>query len=216
MERFFEEIYEECRNIAFLEKVIKKAHYEQADLELLGTVLEQMLGRMHTDAAWSDAPARGDRREVVMTLGAGVDALQDEYLQQGLLTEAYMVEVLGSEILLAAYSCYNRWVGGNSSCVVERYHFLGSGEYPLEGLKGFLERSRLQVHCTEGYCMVPKKSVVFVAQLAPAGSAVCESICLGCGRKDCPNRMEKGRDELPKNMMDHPLTYGYAKIFGLR
>ena len=171
-----------------------------------------------------------------MTLGAGVDELQGAYLEEGKLTEAYMVEVLGSEILLLAYTTYNTFVAENTDAVVKRYYFLGTGEkvvlkgnpgkgdsetdaqaldLRLEALPGILERSGLPVTCTEGYCMLPKKSVAFYAELTKDKAAACEGICMGCGREDCPNRMTAGNRTQGNRTLDRPLTYGYARILGL-
>ena len=178
--------------------------------------------------------------EVVMTLGGGVDELQERMLNEGKLTEAYMIEILGSEILLRAYAAYNEWVKENSDEVVRRYYFPGAQEadtgsenektsvsgrqnktgisaalMKLEMLPEILRRSGLPVSCTEGYCMVPKKSVAFYAQLSGDRKTVCEGICMGCGRNDCPNRMADS-EKLPGNrVLDRPLTYGYARILGL-
>ena len=171
-----------------------------------------------------------------MTLGAGVDELQEAYLAEGKLTEAYMVEVLGSEILLLAYTTYNTFVAENTDAVVKRYYFLGTGEkvvlkgnpgkgdseadaqaldLRLEALPGILERSGLPVTCTEGYCMLPKKSVAFYAELTKDKAVSCEGICMGCGREDCPNRMAVRNHTQGNRTLDRPLTYGYARILGL-
>ncbi|MBE5862034.1 MAG: hypothetical protein E7295_04200 [Lachnospiraceae bacterium] len=190
-------------------------------------------------------------RAVVMTLGAGVDQLQEDMLAAGKLTEAYMVEVLGSEILLLAYSALNAWVKEHTDFVVKRYYFLGVGEYvtiyeadqdgmgggheaedhktarthtetaarislELATLPDMLERSGLPVTCTEGYCMMPKKSVAFYAELTKDRTVTCEGICMGCGRKDCPNRMDALERTRGNRTLDRPLTYGYARILGLR
>ena len=273
----FQKIAEECKKTGFLEMVLEKAHYEPQDRELLWSMLEQMLQRMEGEASWSakaveagnancdekagdiqsvgagkascDETATGVQA-VVMTLGAGVDQLQEEMLVEGKLTEAYMVEVLGSEILLLAYSALNAWVKEHTDFVVKRYYFLGMGEYvtirkadqddmvgeqegennkiariltetvdrislELATLPDMLERSGLPVTCTEGYCMLPKKSVAFYAELTKDKAVACEGICMGCGRKDCPNRMDVGERTRGNRTLDRPLTYGYARILGL-
>lgn len=224
MDPLFQVVTEKCKTTGFLEMILEKAHYVQEDRALLWSVCEQVLASME-GAGWSSSPvpgAGGRYSEVVITLGRKVDELQEAYLRDGKLSEAYMVEVLGSEILLVAYGAYNAWIGENTENVVKRYHFLGTpaeaGGLPcgLEELPGILERSGLPVTCTEGYCMVPKKSVAFYAELTGDRTTVCEGICMGCGRKDCPNRMDAG-DRLQGNRtLDHPLTYGYMRIFGLK
>jgi hypothetical protein len=259
MDGLFRKITEECRKTGFLETVLEKAHYAPEDRELLWSVLEQVLQRMEGEACWS-AKAMGDRepgvRAVVMTLGAGVDQLQEKMLAEGKLTEAYMIEVLGSEILLLAYSALNAWIKEHTDFVVKRYYFLGMGEYVTiqkgqwEGIDGertdkegtdkdgktsgnhadgavrialelktlpdMLEKSGLPVICTEGYCMMPKKSVAFYAELTKDRMVTCEGICMGCGRKDCPNRMDALERTRGNRTLDRPLTYGYARILGLR
>ena len=302
MEKMFQEVLARCRRADFLESVMTKARYGAEDRELLWSVLEKMLACMEKEGCWSErevgqgeesAAARQGAenglkerpkenaalfREVVMTLGNGIDELQEAFLQEGKLTEGYMVEVLGSEILLLAYGAYNEWVKAQGTYVVRRYHFLGTeegehtGERPrgeeerqaaerprgegesqtaersqgeeerqaaehlrtVEGkqlreqvragerpslsllaLPGMLERSGIGVSCTGGFCMVPKKSVAFYAELSKDASAVCEGICVGCGRRDCPNRMESVKQERGNKTLDHPLTYGYARIFGV-
>ncbi len=233
MDQLFEKVAEKCKMVAFLESVMSKAHYASEDRELLVDVLGKILDCMEEDAAWGAKDVGAGRaQEVVMTLGAGVDKLQEALLAEGKLSEAYMVEVLGSEILLLAYTVFNSWVKEHTDFVVKRYYFLGMGEKAVIGgadgkekaaevdlrlaaLPEMLERSGLSVACTEGYCMVPKKSVAFYAELSKDRAVVCEGVCLGCGRKDCQNRMEAGERARGNRVLDRPLTYGYARIFGL-
>lgn len=234
MDQLFVAIAEKCKTAGFLESVISKAHYASEDRELLFDVLEKILKCMEAGAAWSGkdvaalvkevggggeaAQAKAGSawtQEVVITLGDSVDKLQEEYLAACQLTEAYMVEVLASEILLLSYAEYNQWIKSNTDKVVSRYHFLGAdAAHPLEGLPSFLERSGLPVTCTEGYCMLPKKTVAFYAELTGDRATTCEGICMGCGRTDCPNRMDAAQTK-GNRTLDRPLTYGYARIFGL-
>lgn len=246
MEELFKDVEERCRKANFIESIMEKAHYAPEDRELLWSVLEKILACVADGAGVGDRDVLGGEapgssvREVVMTLGKGVDELQDQFLSDGLLTEAYMVEVLGSEILLLAYAAYNSRVKEHTDYSVRRYYFLGSAKsavlgggsrdssgcrdaaeagievsLELETLPAILERSGLPVACTEGYCMVPKKSVAFYAELTKDKTVTCEGICMGCGREDCPNRMAAGERQQGNRALDRPLTYGYARILGL-
>ena len=255
MDQLFEAVAEKCKPAGFLESVISKAHYASEDRELIFDILEKILKCMEEGAVWSGKDmerdlAQGARgiggtaqvQEVVITLGDGVDKLQEEYLSACQLTEAYMVEVLGSEILLLAYAAYNTWIREHLDFAVKRYYFLGTGEYvtitgedmdrehsgeekraetdtgislKLSALPDMLKRSGLAVTCTEGYCMLPKKTVAFYAELTADHDTVCEGICMGCGRTDCPNRMDIGERTRGNRTLDRPLTYGYSRIFGL-
>ncbi|MBR1853267.1 MAG: hypothetical protein IJ794_09030 [Lachnospiraceae bacterium] len=184
---------------------------------------------------------------VCITLGPGVDALQETYLSTDRLTEAYMVETLGSELLLKSYPQWNEQIAAQGRYRVKRYYFLGSeAKYPIEALPALLESLQVPITCTSAYCMLPKKSVAFYAELAEqvahetgiqtaqgtepqdaddqaAGQPAerdehfCEGICAGCNSTNCPNRMEKRHGNAwETDMTDRPFTYGYQRIFGMR
>lgn len=103
---------------------------------------EAMLPRMGEQACWnhrlfgvSGVPVGS---EAVITLGKGLDELQEEYSSKGLLSECYMVEALSSELLLLSYSAYNRETGEGERTACARLHFLGSGEtYPCRFFQTF-------------------------------------------------------------------------------
>lgn len=166
---------------------------------------------------------------VGITLGKGIDELQEKYLQNGFLTESYMIEVLSSELLLESYRAYTEWLVVHRDLHVARLHFLGgeisetseqkiSSLLRLANLPMLLQELALPVTCNAAYCMIPKKSVVFYAELTKDPFTKCAGICLGCGRRDCPNRMEE-KENFPlrfADMTDRPLSYGYARIFPKR
>lgn len=224
----------------FLREICRKYHYEEPQLPLLAAVAVSMQERLLADvrtgkAGWCCAqekagpygkgrsvrPYRGEDSKqltgVCITLGPGIDALQEDYLESGLLSEAYMTEIIASELLLKAYPQWNEWLAAQGSCHVKRYYFPGSEPgYPIELLPELLEELEAPVACTEAYCLLPKKSVAFYAELTEEQGTVCEGICAGCGSSNCPNRMEKnGAVNYVPDMTDRPFTYGYRRIFGL-
>lgn len=238
MAQFFGELLDAFSDKTFLEKVCKKYHYGGEQLQELAAVAAEMLPLMRTEACWERiACGAAERRvqtggeislicppviePVIMTLGAGVDTLQESYLKRGLLSEGYMIESLASELLLKGYGAYNRHVAAHTVFHVARYHFPGGEEsYPLEQLPRLLEQTSLSVTCNGAYCMQPKKSVVFWAELTTEDTAYCQGICVGCtagsGGKSCPNRIEDGIHlrQVLSGMTDVPLSYGYSRIFG--
>lgn len=231
MEGFFTDVLDRLTNSNFLEAVQSKYHYQKEQLDELKSVAEQLLPLMRREACWNqgefstDVPghwqvcAEGPFREVVLTLGESVDLLQEEFLQEGLFSECYMVEALASEMLLQGYAAYNRNVVEHSEFHVARYYFPGScDEFPLELLKGVLDRLKMPVRCNEAFCMIPKKSVAFVAELTRDEVRRCQGICVGCNSSNCPNRIEEGmhQSRAITNMADKLLNYGYSKIFGRR
>lgn len=224
---------------------MKKYHYDPEEYSDLKKIAEQMEPCLETEAGWQDRDceetfSKGERSflAVGITLGKEIDELQENYLQDGLLTESYMIEVLSSELLLKSYQAYTEWVAAHRELHVARLHFLGTeisgsdvsgsitldsedsdkklcNRLRLENLPTLLQELQLPVTCNEAYCMIPKKSVVFYAELTKDAFTKCAGICLGCGRRDCPNRMEE-KENFPlrfADMTDRPLSYGYARIF---
>ena len=223
MQPLFSEITALCRDEQFLHSVMKKYHYDPEEYPTLMQLAEQMVPCLETEAGWQDRDfeetfPEGERSflAVGITLGEGIDALQENYLREGLLTESYMIEVLSSELLLKSYQAYTKCVASHRELHVARLHFLGAEGAPgLENLPALLQELQLPVTCNEAYCMIPKKSVVFYAELTKDAFTKCAGICLGCGRRDCPNRMEE-KENFPlrfADMTDRPLSYGYARIF---
>lgn len=242
MAAFFADLLDNFRSPAFLERVRVKFHYEKTRLEELRVVAEEMYPLLCREAFWERKQAEGQADEeiavrrieeeasacrtspsktqyeqVVMSLGAGVDALQEHYSGQGHLSQSYMLEVLAGELLMQGYGAYNRYVAETTDRHVARYHFPGSEEaYPLEMLPDLLKGFQGQVTCNEAFCMIPKKSVVFVAELTQDEKVRCEGICVGCNSIHCANRVadDSRTKQLWARMADVPLSYGYSRIFG--
>lgn len=240
MREMFEEVTRLCGNPGFLHSVMKKYHYAEEDYSTIKNMAEQMLPCLKSEAGWQDCdlgetfPEGGQSFLAVgITFGKGIDELQEQYLKTGLLTESYMIEVLSSELLLKSYRLYTEWITEHRNLHVARLYFPGSAisdlKAPetgsamtslqqwlqLEQLPEVLKKLNLPVTCNEAYCMIPKKSVVFYAALTQDSAVKCAGICLDCGRRDCPNRMEE-KESFPlhfADMTDRPLSYGYQKIF---
>lgn len=212
MEVFFPDILDRFLSTAFLEKVRKKYHYWETQTPELQTIAEEMLPLIRREACWgrkgsggrSGMPLEKYRRnqtdaadvlheEIVMSLGSGLDDLQESYTQRGRLSESYMLEVLADELLLEGYGAYNRYIRENTDWHVARYHFFGSEEgFPLEMLPELLDSFAIPVTCNEVFCMQPKKSVAFVSELTQDENVSCRGICMGCNSTRCPNRTEGG------------------------
>ena len=228
MAAFFPEVLEAFLTPDFLEGVRRKFHYGDTKTAAFQAVAQEMLPLMREQAFWDSSAfslescqpeesADAVYERVIMSLGGGLDALQEHYSEEGKLSESYMLEVLASELLLKGYGAYNRYVRENRDRYVARYHFLGSEEaFPLELLPELLEGMAGRIVCNSAFCLIPKKSVVFVSELTQDTKVQCESICVGCHNLQCPNRTE---DDSPKGRMlakmaDIPLSYGYSRILG--
>ncbi|MDE7342339.1 MAG: hypothetical protein K2N80_17555 [Lachnospiraceae bacterium] len=237
MTAFFADLLDDFLSPAFLEKVRVKFHYEETQAEALKAVAEEMYPLLCREAFWERRRAEGQAVEraedelpacltslsetqyerVVMSLGAGLDALQERYSGQGRLSQSYMLEVLAGELLMQGYGAYNRYIAETTVWHVARYHFPGSEEaYPLEMLPDLLKGFTGQVTCNEAFCMIPKKSVVFVSELTQDEKMRCEGICIGCNSAHCANRAagDSREKQLWARMADVPLGYGYSRILG--
>lgn len=224
MAAFFADLLDGFVQSSFLERVEQKFHYEKARREELFGVVTDMLPLLLREAFWesrafgtlpgSDLPD-GTCEVVVMSLGGGIDLLQEGYGVQGRLLESYMLEGLSSELLLDAYSAYNRYIRAHTDRHVARYHFPGSeAMLPLDILPELLAEFEERVVCNEALCMIPKKSVVFIAELTKDENVQCQGICTNCNHSGCPNRI--GKASLPpkqaETMTDIPLSCGYGRI----
>lgn len=229
MATFFTDALDNFLSPAFLEGVRKKFHYDETQAFEFQAVAEEMLPIMREEAFWERRVSSGENQnqseasgviheQVVMSLGNGVDCLQARYSERELLSKSYMIEVLASELLLQGYAAYNRYIRKNTDWHVARYHFLGSEEdYPLEMLPDLLKDLTPFITCNSAFCMLPKKSVAFVAELTQDDKVQCRGVCVGCNNLNCSNRMADGGLAWKRlsGMTDIPLTYGYGRIFGL-
>ena len=225
MELFFPSLLDEFISLDFLAKTQKKFHFVEEQTAQIRTVAEEMLPLIQEEGFWIRKAYSLKNRQfvkesdgydcVAVSLGHGVDLLQESYCEKGLLSESYIVEVLAGELLMQAYDTYNRYILEHTAQHVARYHFPGSeADFPLEMLPGLLENLTGEIVCNDAFCMQPKKSVVFISELTEDAHVLCKGICIGCGSTSCPNRVEEN-DLIRRRMTDMPLTYGYSRIFGI-
>lgn len=223
----------------FLDAVMDKFHFDREERECFFAVGRRVEETVIEEAGFWCSKTAGnvETSAVALTLGTGVDRLQEEYTKNGRLTECYMAEAIADELLLTAYREFNRWVEKTGALHVARYHFFGTqeelspwlaaqlrdaglsgiGSLGLEGImQALLALGKPAVECNGAYCLTPKKSVVFLAELT-AQEVYCEGVCAGCARKDCPNSCRKEQEELRlrwPDLTERALPYGYARILG--
>lgn len=228
MAAFFSEVLDQFLSPAFLGGVRRKFHYDETQALEFQAVAVEMLPLLREEAFWERKVFSGEIKrsseecsilyeQVVMSLGNGVDSLQERYSERELLSKSYMIEVLASELLLQGYAAYNRYIRKNTDRHVARYHFPGNEEaFPLEMLPGLLKELTSLITCNAAFCMLPKKSVAFIAELTQDDKIQCRGICVDCNNLNCSNRMSEGSmtQKRLSVMADIPLNYGYGRIFG--
>ena len=174
----------------FLGQIQVRYHYEEKDRAQLKLVAADMANCMKwqesTYLVWQESTP--GQVVVVMTLGIGIDLLQERYAKSGRMMESYMVESIAGELLMLGYAQLEQFIREKMRYYVSAYHFFGSEEaYPLEAMKGILEQTRQSnVICNEAGCLTPKKSVVFLAELTKQENSACGQLCDTCAaRADC-------------------------------
>jgi hypothetical protein len=202
-------LLEKAADRDFLKKVCAKYHYPEGEFAALYETASHIRECMLKEAAFSFGTISDEKQNyrkisAVITLGEGIDRLQEDYTDKDMLSESYMAEVISGEILTESYKVLNRIILKKTGFYVERYVFPGStSECNIEEVQKLVNGCGLNVVVNSAVCMVPKKSVAFYAVLTDDANTVCEGICRGCGRSDCPNRAEK-----------EAFNYGFARIFG--
>lgn len=203
MAAFFPELLDAFVTLDYLEYVRRKFHFEERQAEEIRAVAEEMMSVMRREAFWTSQEASFMKKQdwigntgaeyelVAMSLGSGVDFLQDDYNEKGLLLQSYMAEVLADELLMMGYDAYHRHIMAHTMQHVARYYFPGSEEaLPLEILPVLLKNLTQKIICNSSFCMIPQKSVVFISELTKDENVGCRGICADCKNRSCENRIE--------------------------
>lgn len=198
-------------------------HFKNTDFPLL-CALNSALSPLLKTQVWYHRCAKNDQvtyadyLEVVLTLGAGIDALQDVYLERECVSEAYMLDCLALELLTRSYEEFVKRIQQKMGKWAAKIDFLGD-TYPLELLPTLWRDVQPEgVTYNSQFMLTPKKSVVFFLPLqeSAAPQNPCR-VCVGCGNADCIFREEKEASARRKTAMPKPLpgnnTYGYQRIF---
>ena len=138
--------------------------------------------------AWFGCPDKQNRTACIVTLGAGVDELEEQYQLAGELLKAYQLQCISGELLRKCYEELSLFFQGRFGQEIGAYLFPGE-ELPLSWNGQILSQSgQKTVTCNQAYMLKPKKSVVFLAQLSGKGRKRAGSICENCNNTDCTER----------------------------
>lgn len=182
---FIESRLSDCLTSEFLEAVRVAHHYGAADAELLSRVAADMAICLKRQECIYLVFREPDEPVVVcMTLGGSVDVLQERYQRKGRMLESYMVEHIGGALLAHGYQELAGWLCGRTGRYVAAYHFFGGEEgYPLEDMAEALALAGpCRINCTEAFCLKPRQSAVFLAELSEKPPTANIGICERCNR----------------------------------
>lgn len=157
-----------------------------------------------------------------MTIGEGIDKLQELYSQYGGIEEEYLIDCLGSIILMKNYELFIQEIQKRTGMWVEKIEFLGD-KYSIELLPKLHEICKPEnISYTSDYILIPKKSVSFLLPLSDRPSNNPCNICTNCENQFCifkksdsDNSVHYDNPEvIPDESEDFvPNTYGYMQIF---
>lgn len=215
----------------FIDKVINHYHFMGQDTAKLQALYQAVLPLIQVEAHYVYAPElkveykdkvvgqAAENALVFLTLGHGMDQLQDVYMGANCLQEAYMLDCIGLELLTEAYEEFVKMLQRDTSKWAIKMDFLGDN-YPLEELPKLhcqvFADSDASITYTPQFLLNPKKSVAFFLPLSEERVTMnpCH-VCSQCKNVECIFRQEKTKTtgyqvRKPANVY----SYGYQRTFG--
>ena len=183
----------------YVKAIAHRYHYEWKDIKKMRQVAAEIRTMVEAEEGfYLLLPEEGsDYAGVALTLGKSLDALQESYTRQEDIEGAYMIEVIAGELMRNAYLQFSDYIMEHTCYEVGAFHFFGSRpELPLKNMQNLLTKiPGAAVTCNEAYCLEPKKSVVFLAELKQKdertkkeGQGMSIHLCAACNRTDCAFR----------------------------
>ena len=170
-----------------LEEAAVKYHFSDTDIRMGAEEFRKIHEKL-CEAADCRAVCmvEEEKREAdaVLTLGAQVDALQEEYQKQGLLMEAYLMDCLCRELLRKGNRALDEQIREQMGLYAVRYLFPGQN-LPLEEMEKiflcFDGKAPVKLH--PGFVLVPRQSVAYRIVLSDREPETCADICADCVRR---------------------------------
>lgn len=198
-----------------IEKIISRFHFDGSKKTKISNLYEALFPLLKVTYFKGEMEENDEVRQiaVVMTLGGGIDELQQLYLSNEAIEEAYMIDCIGSELLMKAYSEVAKNIQEETGFFVTKMDFLGD-EYPISFTEELFSITKPEgISYNEAYALTPSKSVTMIISVSNTKSKndPCH-ICISCRNHNCifnENHEKKEENEMP-------LTYGSMQIFGKR
>ena len=197
-----------------MENVIRQYHFRTSDYETLYSLYQalQPLLRAQGYYVWQPEELKTGLAcyaAVFLTLGDGPDRLQELYLRQSCVSEAYMLDCICSELLSVAYKDFAGQMQKRTGYLAVQLHFIGD-RYPfsmIDQMAALMDQTVITYNSQ--YVMTPKNSVAFLIEMKECEKHAAEHqrvqlkhLCADCSNKDCAYRKNEN------------FSYGYQRIFG--
>lgn len=168
-------------------ELAERYHFDQAGLARMTILYQAVLPLLRPQTCFT---IREQKVFCVVTLGAGIDQIQEKCSREGALLDAYILDCIGSFLLEKAYQQINMLVFKESGLFLQDLSFPGS-DLPITKMQEILQNltnklEKLPISCNMACVLTPKKSVVFMAGLGEKRQDC--GICAMCSRVDCENR----------------------------
>lgn len=200
-----------------LRRMCGRYHFSHDSYPLLKAVYESCMKDCRISLYFRLDYKEAGQTAVLLTLGDNIDKRQNTCMEEGKMSEAYMMECLAMEILNKAYVQTGHILYEISGMYAGSYKFPGS-ELPLAVTADVIEDfQQKEVRCNEMYMLLPKKSVVYLTKMQnekpKAGKE--QLLCAECKNEGCIHRMEPDKESISiKARRALELNYGYQRIFG--
>ncbi len=175
-------------------EMLERYHFALRDLARLRQVGALVLRAAEPRLYWERLTAEESPREeiaVIVTLGAGVDELQNRCQQRERLTETYMAECVGMELLRAAYEQTAERIHESTGKWLSDFAFVGE-KVPFTRMEEIFRLLAPDgVSYNQAYMLTPKKTAVFLTELCGERKDNYCQICAGCTNLSCRNREGK-------------------------
>ena len=170
-----------------MQRIMRQYRFAETDEEML-TSISSAVEPLLRPVCWYEET--GEQRGCIVTLGPYVDDLEELYQKAGAMSEAYGLACIAMELLRKAYEGLSEQLQSECGRGIARYLFFGEHR-PWEEMKELLESSgQKTVRCNPAGMLLPKKSVVFLAQLKAPGCGQAAELCDSCGNLSCMSRRE--------------------------
>lgn len=172
-----------------------------------------------------------DRQTVAaaVTLGPGIDRLQEDWCAHSQLLDAYAVDCLSMEALQCLYRVLEKELQRQGLFICHyiftqteteadgRAEMSGETDGTAADVNGetgqLLEMLSADIYLTAEGMMHPLKSVVYRGILSENAEKRCGSVCGGCSRRGCPYGQPLHMDNYRETGV-LKYSYGYQRIFG--
>lgn len=185
-------------NVVFSEKELMREmgrfRFQETDLDCIMKVNRSLVPVLDIDAFYT---RRGEEYLVFVTLGTGIDRLQEQFGREEKVFEEYVTECLGMVYLSRAYEKIFAAMSVQEKKILKEFCFWEE-RYGIEALVPLLnEYSQTGIICSSEGVMSPSKSVVMLVWMCQNKENTCQSaadrekLMQGMCRQ-CKNKCEYG------------------------